>query len=228
MPVIAEVQFAHDAGALAHTLDTLPSVHVRVIRETSTAPRAGVYYLGFENEPLDAIEAALERDPTVTAAESMADFEEYHVWAIEFSADTELLAPRVTNEGGLVLDARTAVQDDGTRVWHERWMLPDREAIQRIWQHARDEGYAFDLLEFHSGGQTETAYQGLDALTEEQRRTIAVAYEQGYFAEPRETSLQELGESLDLSASAVGGRLKRGMKALIGGTLVVDRPRESP
>lgn len=224
MPVIAEVQFAHDDGALTHTIRTLPGLDVRVVRETSTAPRDGVYYLGFENESTAAIEAALERDSSVVRAELMARFDRYRVWATEFAEQTALMAPRVTSEGGLVVDAKSATNDDETRMWHERWLLPDRKAIQRIWQDARDEGFDFTLLEFHRGGQVETAHRGTHALTEEQQRTIAVAYEEGYFAEPRDTSLQELGEELDLSASAVGGRLKRGMRALIGGTLVVDRP----
>lgn len=226
MPVIAEVQFAHDEGALADTLETLPAVTVRVVRETSTTPRESVYYIGFENAEPPEIEDALERDHTVASAASMPDFEEYRVWAIEFAEGTELLAPQVTDEGGLVVDARSATQADGTRVWHERWLLPDREAIHRIWEYARDAGFAFSPLDYHPGTRADTEYRGLQALTEEQRRTIAVAYEEGYFAEPRETSLEELGQSLDLSASAVGGRLKRGMKALIGGTLAVERRGE--
>lgn len=225
MPVLTEVQFTHDEGALAHTLETLPSVDVSVVRETSTAPGESVYYLRFDGATTAEIEAALGRDDSVAAAESMPNFED-RLWAIEFADETRLLAPQVTNEGGLVVDARSARGTDESRVWHERWLLPDREAIHRVWQHAREAGFEFTLLTFSRGGQLDANYRGLDALTEEQRRTITVAHEEGYFAEPRETSLEELGESLDLSASAVGGRLKRGMKALVGGTLVVDRPGE--
>lgn len=225
MPVLTEVQFTHEDGALAHTLEALPSTDVSVVRETSTAPGESVYYLRFDGARTAAIEAALRRDDSVAEAESMPNFED-RLWAIEFADETRLLAPQVTKEGGLVVDARTAHRPGESHVWHERWLLPDREAIHRVWKYARDADFEFTLLKFHHGGQLDAKYRGLDALTEEQRRTIAVAHEQGYFAEPRETSLEELGESLDLSASAVGGRLKRGMKALIGGTLVVDRPGE--
>jgi predicted DNA binding protein len=49
---------------------------------------------------------------------------------------------------------------------------------------------------------------------------LTLAYEHVYFTEPRETDLEELAELLDLSPSAVAGRLKRGMKLLIEETFI--------
>lgn len=226
MPVIAEVQFAHEDGAIAYTLDHLPHVEARIMREASTAPEESVYYLRFENDSTDTIQSVLEDDHTVSEATPMPKFGDEHLWAVEFAETTKLLAPQVTSEGGLVVDARSSTPGHDPRGWHERWVLPNREAIHDIWEYAREEDFAFSLHKYHQGGRADTKYRGIDALTEEQRQTLTAAYERGYFAEPRETSLEELGETLDLSASAVGGRLKRGMKSLVGGTLVVDRPGE--
>jgi predicted DNA binding protein len=133
-----------------------------------------------------------------------------------------LLAPLVTAEGGFVLDARSAAGDGTPRGWHERWLLPDREALQTIWHHAAGKEFDFDVLELHRRGRTDAEYPGPDALTDQQREALVAAYERGYFAEPRETSLEELADSFDLSASAVGGRINRGLKALVGAALVRD------
>lgn len=226
MAVITEVRFAHEDGALADTFAALPDLDARVVRESSTNPGGSVYFLRFEYGDTAAVRAALADDHTVADVTPMSEFDDGELAAVEFAEDAVLMGPHVTREGGLVVDARSSSAGRETRGWYERWLLPGREAIHDVWQCAREEGFAFSLLEFHRTGHVDGTHHGLDALTEQQRQTIAAAYEEGYFAEPRETSLEELGDSLDLSASAVGGRLKRGMKSLIGETLVVERHEE--
>jgi cytidyltransferase-like protein len=57
-------------------------------------------------------------------------------------------------------------------------------------------------------------------LTNDQEQTLTTAYERGYFAIPRGTTIQELGEALDISDSAVSQRLRRGEESLIAATLL--------
>jgi hypothetical protein len=236
MAIITEVRFAHEDGALADTLTALPDLGVTVVGEASTDPDKSRYYIRFDGP--DAA-TALDADHTVSDAVRMHGSvpdpgprdgigdangdgaDRTQLWGIAFAPGTALLAPRVTEAGGFVLDARSA--SSGTpRGWHERWLLPDREALQTIWQHASGTGFDFEVVELHRRGRTDAEYPGPDALTAEQREALVAAYEQGYFAEPRETSLEELADSFDLSASAVGGRINRGLKALIGAALVRD------
>jgi hypothetical protein len=229
MAIITEVRFAHEDGALADTLTALPDLDVTVVGEASTDPDMSRYYLRFEGD--HDVASALDADHTVTESVRMyepggegddgGDGDWTELWGIAFAAETELLSPRVTAAGGFVLDARSA-SGGQPRGWHERWLLPDRADLQGIWQHASGTGFEFEVLELHRRGRTDAEYPGPDALTDEQRETLLAAYEQGYFAEPRETSLEELADSFDLSASAVGGRINRGLKALIGAALVQD------
>lgn len=226
MAIVTEVRFAHTDGALADTLTALPDLDVRVIREASTDPKQSVYFLRFDADDPDAVETVLEQDHTVSTVTPMPEFEDQHLWGVEFSDDAKLMNPQVTSLGGFVADARAASPGNEPRGWHERWLLPHREALHDIWEHAREEGFDFEILELRRQDRADTEYPGPNALTEQQQVALTVAYEQGYFQEPREASLEEVAESLDLSASAVGGRLKRGMRSLIEGTLVVDRPEE--
>lgn len=223
MPVITEVRFAHEDGALADTLAALPDLDARVIRDSSTNPGQSVYHVRLDHPDPDRVQAALEADHTVAEATPKPEFDNEPLAAIEFADDAVLMGPHVTSLDGLVVDARSASSDHEPRGWLERWLLPSREEIHEVWQRAREDGFAFSLIEFHPAGRTDGTNRGLDVLTEEQRTTLAAAYEAGYFTEPRETSLEELGDSLGLSASAVGGRLKRAMRALVGETLAVER-----
>ncbi|WP_309138889.1 helix-turn-helix domain-containing protein [Haloterrigena gelatinilytica] len=45
-------------------------------------------------------------------------------------------------------------------------------------------------------------------------------YERGYFEDPRDSSVEDLADALGVSSSAVSGRLRRGLKALIENSLV--------
>lgn len=227
MPIVTEVRFAHENGALADTFSRLPDLTVSVVQETGTDPDGNRYFLQFEGVTPAEVEAVLEADPTVRNVDPMPGFASEGMWAVSFATETELMAPRVTRADGFVLEARsTSNADWDIRGWREQWLLPDREALQDIWQEAREEGFEFDVLQFRRQGGTDLEYAGLNAPTDEQREALVAAYEQGYFAEPRETSLAELAESLDLSPTAVAGRLRRGMKSAIEMTLVVDDPTE--
>lgn len=226
MATFTEVRFAHEDCALADTFAALPDVDVRVLPETSTDPEQVMYVLTFDNADAATIESTLERDHTVREVRAMPEFDERNLWGVEFADDTKLLGPRVTQDGGFVVDARSASGDPEFPGWHERWLLPDREAVHDVWQYARDEGFDFEVLDFHRQSDGDTKYPVEDVLTEQQRAAQLAAYEQGYYAEPREASLEAVADSLGHSPSAVGGLLRRGMKSLIETTLLVDYPRK--
>lgn len=226
MVIVTEVRFAHEDGVLTATFSRLSDLDATVVRETSTDPGQTVYVLRFEYDGPADIRQVLAEDPTVRNVEPMSGFETQKLWAVEFTSDAKFLNPEVTGEDGFVLDARSSNAGEQPRGWHEHWLLPDREALHDIWQYAREEAFEFEVLAFRNQGRTDPEYPGPTAPTDEQREALVAAYEQGYFVEPRETSLEELADSLDLSPTAVGGRLRRGMKALIGMTVVVDSPEE--
>ena len=224
MTILTDVWFAHDAGALAGTLDELADLDVRVIREASTDPDGNLYFFRFDGVDLADVRDVLEADPTVRSVRPMPEFAAQRLLGVEFASSTRLLAPAVTDAGGYVLDARATSGDPRPPGWFERWLLPDHESLRTIWQHARRAGYDFEIVELDRQGRMGEAELGPRTLTDQQRAALVAAYESGYFAEPREASLEEVAERLDISPSAVAGRLRRGMKSLVGATIVVDRP----
>lgn len=223
MSTITEVQFAHENGALAHTLTELPAVDAKVIRETSTTPGQSTYFIKFDHSHPAGIRPVLEEDSTVRNISLLSESGMGQIWRVELTDEAKLLNPFVTSEGGFVLHARGSMIDDAQWGWHERWLLPDHEALHTIWETARDEGFEFEILQFRPWDGTLSEHTGGTTVTEEQRDALELAYKKGYFTEPRETDLEALADELGLSPSAVAGRLKRGMKLLIGGTLIVNK-----
>lgn len=222
MAIITDVRFAHPEGALADTLGQFVELEVSIIREAGTDPQRDVSFLRFDGPSLSDVQAALEDDASIQTVVSIPEFEDERLIGVEFEPGTKLLAPEVTAAGGYVLDARAISGTRRSPGWYERWLLPDHESIHAIWQHAREAGYEFEIRELHRQKRSLTVEPEPRALTDEQRETLVTAYELGYFTQPRETSLAELASHLDISPSAAAGRIKRGMSALVGGTLVVD------
>jgi len=222
MAIITDVRFAHERGALAETLEALPETELTVVRETGTDPEHSRYLIRFEGAP-PTVRRVLDRDRTVRDAEQIPGDVRPRLWGVEFAPEAKLLNPRVTSEGGFVLDARSARPEGGRRGWYERWLLPGREALRDVWEYARAEEFDFEIVNLRQQGGPDPDAPDPGALTDQQREALVAAYENGYFTEPREVSLEELAASLDLSATAVGGRIRRGLKSLVGMTVVDGR-----
>jgi len=221
MSIVSDVWFVHEEGILAHTLTELANIDAKIIRETSTEPGQTAYFLRFECPSRERLETALEADPSVREFAPVSISGRGQLWYLEFAEDAKLLNPLVTAEGGFVLHARGSIIGNNRGGWYERWLLPNPNALNNIWQRAREDDFEFEILHYYPWDGNFSEYTVSQALTDEQRETLVLAYEEGYFTEPRETSLEELAEELGVSSSAVAGRLKRGMRLLIEESLIV-------
>lgn len=222
MAIITEVRFHHEHGALADTLEALPEVDISIVQDARTDPEHDLYVVRFEGSDTAEIERVLGEDHTVASVEAMPGFEDQKLLGIEFEEGTMLLNPQVTSKDGFVIEARGSNLDGEPRGWHERWLLPDGDALRSVWEYARENGFEFDVLELDQHGRADPDFKRADLVTDQQREALLMALEEGYFTEPREMSLEELAQALGLSSTAAAGRLRRGMKSLVGATLIVD------
>jgi len=91
-----------------------------------------------------------------------------------------------------------------------------RESIAEFQEFCDNHGVPVVLTKLH-GVQPLNAKQSLTAA---QRDALLLAYERGYFNSPRETTLEEIADELDISQQAVGSRLRRGNRRLLEQVLV--------
>ena len=199
--------------ALADTISRNSEISVRIVPEVGTDPVHDIFFVLAEGIEQQAFHSALDSDHTVIDHNRIESSGDQQLSAVTFSADTKLLAPHVTMEGGLSLEATGTIEG-----WVERWQLPDRGSLHSIWEYAIENAFRFEILDLYR--HDDTAFRGSFGLTGKQRQTLTQAAARGYFKEPRTVSLSELAEELDVSPTAASGRLRRGIDKLIETTLI--------
>lgn len=168
------------------------------------------YFFWAEGDDLDAFDAGLEADPTVTQPDVLAETGGRRLYRVTFTEGGREVATFPTwGELDLVmLDSRATA--DG---WQVRIQVPDREALSGFVDVCRDRGLTCVVDAIYSAGDAEDVPGG--PLTEVQREALVAALETGYFDVPRSASLDDVAARLDVSPQAASERLRRGMAALL-------------
>lgn len=212
MSVTATIHIEHERLALVPTLRTLDDIDIRVITQGTTAPGATNFPFLITYDDQAELEARLAADPTVREYELVDWSDGTGIYYIAHTPETLLISNVVTDVNGIL--AHTETKGNG---WLARLLLPDREALSEIWEFATEHNISFEILEIY--GDDDTGPGESYGLTDEQTTALQTAYEEGYFEEPREISLDEVASVMDLSSTAVSGRLRRGMRNLIAATI---------
>ena len=212
MSLIAAVEIAHPDLALTPTIRRCPDVAIEAVSHTTTDPETGLFFFLVDGAD-ERFEESLERDHTVEDWALVDDLEAARLYRLSHTDGTALISPKTAELGGLLSKAEST-----DRGWAVRLHLPDREALADLWTYCDREGISSELVRVFR--QDEWSNGVSTGLTDEQRVALVTAYEEGYFEEPRESSLEELAERLGISPAAVGGRIRRGTGRLVESTVL--------
>lgn len=217
MSLIAVVDIAHPDLALMPTIRDVSDVSIQVLPHSGTDPETGRFAFFVEGDPtaLDRFEEVLAGDHTVARSDRISRSEDSAIYQLTHTDAAKLISPTTLEAGGMVREAKST-----DRRWRMHLQFPDREALATLWEYCDVENISFEVRRLYR--QDGWAIGEAADLTDAQRTALLTAYRNGYFDEPRETSLEELAEDLDISPTAVGGRIRRGVAALVETTLVEE------
>lgn len=208
MTISTKVYVEHPDLALAPTIRSVDGVEIGVIPDAGTDPEHSMYSFWVEAEDFDAVEAAFDDDHTVTDYTFVSETSNRRTYRLAYSERAILVSSPIVEMDGLMLDSRSHRSG-----WLLTLQLPDNSTLESLHKRANEEGIQVDVTEIHQtvpdDGKPELP------LTEAQIEALVSAYEHGYYDEPRETSLEELGSIMGISRTAVSGRLKRASSRLI-------------
>lgn len=204
-PTVAELRFPAADLALAAAFDRRPDLTVGVEQVATSRPRRpfSSVWVGGTDDVEDALGALDDADVVVRSVLTRRD--DAALCDVQFPSRVSLVVDVITSRAGTVLSARAS---DGA--WTLRVRYPTRETLAETVATLERFDVAPDLSQV--GGKSGSPVAD---LTEKQRDAVAVALERGYFEIPREVSLKELAEDLDVTHQALSERLRRAEQALL-------------
>lgn len=209
--VIAEIRLRHPELVLTETLQKVTGVTTELEHQTITDSGSHYLFFSVEGDDLDAFDAAITDDPTESTV--TVDSDGFRVYRTVLVSTEYLVLPEAANLGLRVLYA-VGGEDGG---WYARLEVPELERLHRFREHCAERNVSFSVERLYHEDDDRSSEFGLTSV---QRETLVAAYERGYFEAPREMSVNQLGEALGVSSSAVSDRLRRGMRNLVESTLL--------
>lgn len=206
MVLLTTFEIPADAVSLGRALAADPSLRVELDRVVPTERSVLPFFWVWGGDPT-AYERALRKEPIVRSLTRLDSVGDGTLYRAEWDAGASDLIQ------GFVESKAALVQAEGT-VEGGRFQLrfPDRAAAATFQEYCSTHEIPARLVQAHDLRGREPAGP---PLTDAQREALALAFERGYFDQPRGVSLGELGETLGVSPQAVGGRIRRGTANLL-------------
>ncbi|MFB6297213.1 MAG: helix-turn-helix domain-containing protein [Salinirussus sp.] len=214
----AAVRIEHPDVVLTETVAHDRTSTVRSVSEAGTDPTSGRFFYHVESSDFRQFEDGLRNDHTVGEFERVTETGDGKaIYSFEYTDEAKVFSPAISIANGVVLD----MENDGD-AWIFTVWLPERTNLADLWERARQHDIDIELLrvnEYASPGSTDAG------LTDSQREALLVAFEAGYFEEPRNATLGDVAAELDISQPAAGGLLRRGIERLVVSSLTEDSDR---
>lgn len=210
MSLVAEFAVPTDDFALQSALDTVPEMEVEIERLATHSREWVMPFLWASGGDLDDFTAALEDDGTVADVRTLDRLDGTALYMVEWHESVERLVDSMIDKYAIVQEA---VAD---HEWFLKLRFADEDQLSDFRDHFESN---FDLRRKY---RTTEPKHGEFGLTPEQRETLVVASELGYFSVPREATAEDIAEHFDISANSVSQRLRRAHDALVRNTLLVN------
>jgi len=213
--ITTRVYVTHPDLALAETIEAHPEAEIEVVSDVGTDPRRDAYFFRIDAPDFDAVESSLATDHTVADVALVRETGSRRTYRIQYSDDATLITPAIAERGGLTLE--TTSYRNG---WLLRLQLDGHDTLYDIDEYATRKGISFEVIELkQTAGLGDRSDSGLTAA---QIEALVTAHGLGYYADPRDASLEDVADALGISDTAASGRLRRGSARLVEEMLVTE------
>ena len=207
MSLVVEFVLPADAVALDSTLSGLPDVFVELEENVWDDACDLTPYVWVTGESASRFESVAMDDPSVLDVTRLEAFEGASLYRVEFQ-------PTDTGFLGAVAAVDAAIQSANASgdYWTFVVRFDDRDALSTFQRHCCDADVSYEVVRMSDlSAPTDTQRYG---LTPKQHEALATAYAMGYFCHPRDSTLEDIADSLDISRQALSRRLRRGQQQL--------------
>ncbi|MFD1515404.1 helix-turn-helix domain-containing protein [Halomarina rubra] len=217
MTTIAELGLPAESFALSEAFTQCPDLRIDVLQGVAHNTTGLSNLVWVETGDVDAADAALKDDSTVSDVEMLGDIDGKWLYTMQWKTPVSV-ALAVLLEDATMLGATG--DDDG---WSFRVLFPKRNALSiaaSVFEQYDVNLRIERIYELGTGGE-----HGEYDLTDEQREALEAALEKGYFKVPRDTTLGSIADDLGISHQALSERLRRANEILA--EVAIQPPRSS-
>lgn len=218
MSIVAEFRLPAREFFLASAVQSVPGVHVEIERMVVDGLESSTPYFWVTGDAVEAFEDALDDDITVADVKRLDTTPDGRFYRATWRERVRGILYAIAEETATIM---AATCDAGT--WNMRMLFADQASLSNFHDYCAvyDVGLSLERLYDPSNPDSFGRYE----VTGEQEEILREALEAGYFAVPREISLEELADRVGISSNAASARLRRGHANLIRNTL--DRTRDT-
>jgi len=192
--VIADFSVPAEDFPLGYLLEVRPGVQVRL---ESVVPTGGsaIPYFWVESRDAEAVETALRETPIVDAVFVVNEVNGETLFRVDWTEEVNGFIDALSDSRAVVLDGQGHGND-----WTFRIRFDEHDTLSTFYRSVSENGIAITLEGLRDSVDGTT---GEFDLTDQQYEALRIALEAGYFAVPRESTLVELADQLDISDFAV-------------------------
>lgn len=214
MSLVAEFSLRSENLVLASALDAAPNVTVELEQQMATGDGVPVFVFWAFGGDFEKLEDGLENDETIKCYTVIEELGKRNLYRTRLDCDNILAIYPVYQRLGASPMAATGSSDG----WQRRVRFPDRDSLVEMRAFCADNDVDFRLHRLYTPGKSELEDEF--GLSPEQRDALITAEQVGYFEVPRDVSLEDLGDELDISGQSASERLRRGVSKLVSNTLL--------
>lgn len=212
MTVIADISIPARSFAIGRVFDEFSDVEITLERIVPLQDRVNPLFW-ISNADRHPIEAKLRDHTDVEAVEVLTVADGKSLFEVAIDADDTGLVQALTEARANILEARGTADH-----WDFRLRFRSHDDLSSFNVALTDRGVPVTLRHLYNPSEPDDT----SAISLEQRETLLLAYDHGYFEVPRRTTLAELADEVDVSDTALSQRMRRGVASLVEHSLLSD------
>lgn len=216
MSLIAEFHLSSSHLPLVDSVAAVSNTRLELDRVLTTDPEYPVLICWVETDSFEAFETALDTDDSVATQSVLETTSNERLYHLQLDNPTLFSLKAAFVEIGAAPNETTITREG----WDVRVRIPDRETLVRLRNACSEYDIAFRLEGLY---ESTVNRSDLSGLTRKQREALLLAHENGYFQLPRDASLADLSDQLDISPPSLSARLRRAEHRLIENAISATR-----
>lgn len=219
MATIAEFTIPADDFPLGRIFEELPDAMVELERVVPTDQGVLPYFWVHDADP-EKIEDALSSEQAFLSVTLVDDLDNRGLFKARWDSDVKGVLTAILDTDLTILSGVGTDQN-----WTLEFRAENSDQISRFQQYCKDHDINARLTRLKSLAEIQAGDEY--GLTTNQHEALLLAFNEGYYDDPRETDLETLADQFDISRPAFANRLRRGTRNLLGSTIVHHQNSET-